>query len=106
MGFTLPARITPAAVRSYRTFSPLPYLQAKSCKIRRYIFCDTFREVRFERTPPAVSRHAALWRPDFPPEPLAEAGGSGDHPSNRPITSLALFLTRFVTVTVKSVSIV
>ena len=24
MGFTLPARITPAAVRSYRTFSPLP----------------------------------------------------------------------------------
>src|SRR5271165_2118125 len=24
MGFTLPARITPSAVRSYRTFSPLP----------------------------------------------------------------------------------
>src|SRR5271166_519324 len=34
---------------------------------RRYIFCGTFREIRFERTPPAVSRHAALWRPDFPP---------------------------------------
>jgi hypothetical protein len=25
------------------------------------------REIRFERIPPAVSRHAALWRPDFPP---------------------------------------
>ena len=33
----------------------------------RYILCGTFRETRFERVPPAVSRHAALWRPDFPP---------------------------------------
>jgi hypothetical protein len=33
----------------------------------RYIFCGTFRRARFDRTPPAVSRHAALWRPDFPP---------------------------------------
>src|SRR5438094_7826812 len=49
-----------AAVRSYRTFSPLP-------RERRYIFCGTFREIRFERIPPAVSRHAVLWRPDFPP---------------------------------------
>ena len=31
-------RITPAAVRSYRTISPLPRLAA-----RRYIFCGTFR---------------------------------------------------------------
>jgi len=46
-------------VRSYRTFSPLP-------RERRYIFCGTFREIRFERIPPAVSRHAVLWRPDFP----------------------------------------
>ena len=52
--------VAPAAVRSYRTFSPLP-------RERRYIFCGTFREIRFERTPPAVSRHAVLWRPDFPP---------------------------------------
>jgi hypothetical protein len=36
---------------------------------RRYIFCGTFRRTRFERVPPAVSRHAALWRPDFPPAP-------------------------------------
>ena len=52
-------RIAPAAVRSYRTFSPLPLA-------RRYIFCGTFREIRFERIPPAVSRHAVLGRPDFP----------------------------------------
>ncbi len=31
------------------------------------VFCGTFRKTRFERAPPAVSRHAALWRPDFPP---------------------------------------
>ena len=54
------SRVAPAAVRSYRTFSPLP-------RERRYLFCGTFREIRFERTSPAVSRHAALWRPDFPP---------------------------------------
>jgi len=52
--------VAPAAVRSYRTFSPLP-------RERRYLFCGTFREIRFERITPAVSRHAALWRPDFPP---------------------------------------
>src|SRR5262249_51862027 len=33
------------------------------------VFCGTFRRIRFERIPPAVSRHAALWRPDFPPVP-------------------------------------
>src|SRR5580704_15044454 len=38
----------------------------------RYFFCGTFRETRFERAPPAVSRHAALWRPDFPPGWQAE----------------------------------
>jgi len=51
--------ITPAAVRSYRTISPLPSVSG-----RRYIFCGTFR---IPRGTPAVSRHAALWRPDFPP---------------------------------------
>jgi hypothetical protein len=59
-------RIAPSAVRSYRTFSPLPKTELAP-HLRRYIFCGTFREIRFERTPPAVSRHAALWRPDFPP---------------------------------------
>jgi hypothetical protein len=50
--------ITRAAVRSYRTISPLPVNG-------RYIFCCTFRRSCSDR--PAVSRHAALWRPDFPP---------------------------------------
>jgi hypothetical protein len=34
MGFALPARITAAAVRSYRTFSPLP----GEIHTRRYCF--------------------------------------------------------------------
>jgi hypothetical protein len=66
MGFALPARIATAAVRSYRTFSPLP----DGFPPGGTVFCGTFRKARFERAPPAVSRHAALWRPDFPPAPL------------------------------------
>ena len=65
------SRIAPAAVRSYRTFSPLP-------RERRYIFCGTFREIRFERISPAVSRHAVLWRPDFP------LPFRSDHPPGKP----------------------
>jgi len=47
-------------------FHPYPD-QHLATRPRRYIFCGTFRKIRFERIPPAVSRHAALWRPDFPP---------------------------------------
>jgi len=60
------SRIAAAAVRSYRTFSPLP----DSCLPGGIVFCGTFRKARFERAPPAVSRHVALWRPDFPLAPL------------------------------------
>src|SRR5690242_17410980 len=45
--------------------------------LRRFIFCGTFRKARFDRTLPAVSRHAALWRPDFPPL------NRGGHPSGK-----------------------
>jgi hypothetical protein len=38
-------RIAPSAVRSYRTFSPLPVA-------RRYIFCGTFRKKHLEVNPP------------------------------------------------------
>ena len=38
-------RITPSAVRSYRTFSPLP-------REGRYIFCGTFRKTRIDSGPP------------------------------------------------------
>jgi hypothetical protein len=41
---------------------------SESLNPRRYFFCGTFRETRFERVPPAVSRHAAQLRPDFPPD--------------------------------------
>jgi len=61
------SRIAAAAVRSYRTFSPLP----GGCPPGGIVFCGTFRKARFERAPPAVSRHVALWRPDFP---LARSG--------------------------------
>ena len=46
--------------------------QTRTPGSRRYIFCGTFRKTRFERVPPAVSRHAALWRPDFPLKERAE----------------------------------
>ena len=74
-GVCLTGRIAPAAVRSYRTISPLP-------RKRRYIFCCTFREKRFERVPPAVSRHAVLRRPDFP---LLDLGATA-----RPASRLSL----------------
>ena len=41
-GFTVPRAVTSRAVRSYRTFSPLPTVS------RRYIFCGTFHGL----TPP------------------------------------------------------
>jgi hypothetical protein len=39
VGFSVPRTVTRRAVRSYRTFSPLPALLA----LRRYVFCGTFR---------------------------------------------------------------
>ena len=81
MGFALPARITAAAVRSYRTFSPLP---AETYPAGGIVFCGTFRKTRFERAPPAVSRHAALWRPDFPPAGIEFPRPASDCPSGRP----------------------
>jgi hypothetical protein len=41
-GFTVPRAVTSRAVRSYRTFSPLP------ARGRRFVFCGTFRGL----TPP------------------------------------------------------
>jgi hypothetical protein len=56
--------IAQTAVRFYRTFSPLPERLPAN---QRYIFCGTFRNGPFKSQSPAVSRHAALRRPDFPP---------------------------------------
>ena len=71
-----PARsITGAAVRSCRTFSPLPrrschpppQLQGVTRTAGRYVFCGTFRQRSFEKRRPDVIRHTALWSSDFPP---------------------------------------
>jgi hypothetical protein len=77
--------IAAAAVRSYRTISPLPLPAGVSASGEwRCIFCGAFREIRFERTPPAVSRHAARWRPDFPRSawPLLAKRSAAARPAN------------------------
>jgi hypothetical protein len=101
MGFALPAHITAAAVRSYRTFSPLLRLDGTPPTSPRpdrrrsdgsqagyqtsgIVFCGTFRKARFERALPAVSRHVALWRPDFPPASSGCPVEASDYPSGRP----------------------
>lgn len=75
------SRITPSAVRFYRTISPLP---PNPCEPGGGIFSVALSvKIPYERSPPAVSRHAALWRPDFPPGLLHrnEAGPAAIHPA-------------------------
>ncbi len=61
-----PARpIAGTAVRSYRTFSPLPGTAIAGVP-GRYVFCGTFRQRPFERRRPDVIRHTALRSSDFP----------------------------------------
>ena len=59
VGFAMPAELLLPRCALTAPFHPY------RAETRRYIFCCTFR--RALRTLPAVSRHAALWRPDFPP---------------------------------------
>src|SRR5688572_2184560 len=70
-------RIAPDAVRSYRTFSPLPV------RNRSFELCETGGifsvALSVARRPPAVSRHAALWRPDFPPRMRRPPIRQADH---------------------------
>ena len=57
-----PARlVTKTAVRSYRTFSPLPVAW-------RFVFCGTFHG----RYPPGVTWHLCPWSPDFPLKKLQQ----------------------------------
>ena len=83
MGFSLPARVAAAAVRSYRTFSPLPGIVICMTPPGGIVFCGTIRKTRFERASPAVSRHVALWRPDFPPARLGFPARTSGCPSGR-----------------------
>ena len=69
--------ITPAAVRSYRTISPLPHTLRHEAVYFLWHFPSSLAAL------PAVSRHVALWRPDFPP-PFPEATA---HPAaSRPLS--------------------
>ncbi len=56
--------VTAKAVRSYRTFSPLPALLAQG---GRYLLCGTGRITSLEARTPGVTRHTALRSSDFPP---------------------------------------
>jgi hypothetical protein len=88
------SKLTPGAVGSYSTFSPLP----GACKHapRRYVFCGTIRQDasrhHFPRVSSAnakVTRHRALWCSDFPPPP-GRPGRSGPPPfQNRKKYSVA-----------------
>jgi len=67
--------IADGAVRSYRTFSPLPRLlppEPRTSRDPRQVrgavyFLWHFPLTRLESGPPAVSRQIALWSSDFPP---------------------------------------
>ena len=60
VGFTVPRRVATRAVRSYRTFSPLP---APRTALGRSVLCGTFRGL----APPRRYLAPCPWSPDFPP---------------------------------------
>lgn len=59
MGFTVPRHVAIRAVRSYRTFSPLPGHQAIGGLFSVALSIGSRR--------PGVTWHPTLWSPDFPP---------------------------------------
>ena len=60
IGFTIATPVASRAVRSYRTFSPLPVLRGAIGGILSAALSVGSR-------PPGVTWHPALWSPDFPP---------------------------------------
>ncbi|EWH10591.1 hypothetical protein DS2_07158 [Catenovulum agarivorans DS-2] len=60
MEFTVPRTVASRAVRSYRTLSPLPVLQAAIGGILSVALVVGSRR-------PDVIWHSAHWSPDFPP---------------------------------------
>ena len=55
----MPRRVATRAVRSYRTFSPLPALMRLGGMFSVALSMDSH--------PPGVTWRPALWSPDFPP---------------------------------------
>ena len=78
--------LTPAAVRSYRTVSPLPAAltgarEARRPRRRRFVFCGTVPAPRAAaRETVGVTHHRGPWCSDFPP---AAQEPSGERPSAR-----------------------
>ena len=65
-GFTLPRRVATRAVRSYRTFSPLP----ARLVIDKWRLGGMFSvALSMDSCPPGVTWRPARWSPDFPPPP-------------------------------------
>src|SRR5579875_78157 len=86
--------ITAGAVRSYRTFSPLPPPQEQSQGLLRAVavcflwhWPSTGPVPKVDARVPDVIRHTALWSSDFPP-PAALAGSGSDRPVLLPILIL------------------
>jgi hypothetical protein len=63
VGFTLPQTVTRCAVRSYRTFSPLPNQLRKVVMLGGIFSAALAVNSHF----PGVTWHSALRSPDFPP---------------------------------------
>ena len=78
------ALVADGAVRSYRTFSPLPHP-----KTRRFVLCGTFPEVfpaRAAKTPPDVIRHRLSMEPGL--SSLAAFRRLRERPSGRLMSSV------------------
>jgi len=71
-GFTLPRCVATRAVRSYRTFSPLPAPQVIDKLRLGGIFSVA---LSMDSRPPGVTWRPARWSPDFPPAPSKDDGG-------------------------------
>ena len=81
MGFTMPSAFT-NAVRSYRTFSPLP------TDSRRYLFCGTFRRL----TSPRCYLASCPMEPGLSSTALRQ--NSSDHPADL-LSTILLFIFVF-----------
>ena len=83
VGFTLPPGVTAGAVRSYRTFSPLP---ERLAAIRRYLLCGTSRLAAFTLQSRTLSGTLPCGVRTFLSHPGLHPRGSG-----RPARLQALF---------------
>jgi hypothetical protein len=77
VGFTIAKSVTRFAVRSYRTFSPLP------TEVGGFLSAALSVGSR----PPGVTWHSTLWSPDFPPEAKASSDRLTDSRRGYPVSA-------------------